>query len=142
MDIVSSFPSIDSVKNVQNICFEIDKKENFNNSIKTSLKSELNLILYSNVFIFDNRFCRQSQGAPMGSLISDLQAEFKLLCMENLIRNSFDLKPSDWLRYVEDIFITWNYVNEPFSSFFQRPMELIITLNLLCKLKNTRHYHS
>ncbi|VDN43477.1 unnamed protein product [Dibothriocephalus latus] len=63
----------------------------------------LNLCL-KNYCQFDNKYYEQVKGTPMDSPISGLLAELVLQRLEKEVFQS--LKPTMWLRYVDDTFVT------------------------------------
>lgn len=83
----------------------IYSNSSLNNDNKTSLKSGLNLIAFSNIFICNGVIYWQLHRVPMDLPVSGLFAESALRPLENKIFNSFKQKPMCWLRYVEDVFI-------------------------------------
>lgn len=68
---------------------EIAKQEQSNNNEKISLQTGLNLIIESNVFIVNNKYYKQTKGAPMGTPVSGRLVEFKLRPSENYILKNF-----------------------------------------------------
>lgn len=91
------------LKEIYMIDCEIDKPEHSNNN-KISLQTGLNLIIESNVYIFNNKHCKQTKGAPMGSPISGRLVEFKLRLSENYILKNIKPAPSTQVRYADHMF--------------------------------------
>lgn len=56
LDIVSLFPCIDTQKVIRDIGTVINGLVNLDKKIKSSYKAKLNLIIFSNVFIFSSKF--------------------------------------------------------------------------------------
>lgn len=56
---------------------------------QVTLKSAINLITQNNVFIFNGKFYRQIDRAPIGSSIFGLMAEIKLGPIENQVMEIF-----------------------------------------------------
>lgn len=118
LDIVSLYPSIDTQRVLTIICDKIDHKQDLSSLMKTTLKSALNLIINNNFFRFDNRVYLQEEGAPMGSPISGLLAEFILRPLEEDINCNFKNPPMVWWRYVDDVFIVWQHDVVLLDEFF------------------------
>lgn len=62
--------------------------------MRTKLKSAINQITKNNVFIFNYKYYRQQNGAPMGSSVSGYLAELKLRPLETVIMEHSEIKPS------------------------------------------------
>jgi len=74
--------------------FIIPKEEFFN---------AINLILYSTFFTFNNKFYKQTYGAPMGSPLSPIIADLFLQKLEMDVLNNLPIKPIFYFRFVDDI---------------------------------------
>lgn len=51
---------------------------------------------------------KQSQGMPIGSLMFNMVAEWKMQTLENIIINDLKELFRIWIRYVDDIFVITN----------------------------------
>jgi len=70
---------------------------------KEEFLNAINLVLHSTFFTFNNKFYKQTYGAPMGSPLSPIIADLFLQKLENDVLNSLQIKPIFYLRFVDDI---------------------------------------
>lgn len=68
-------------------------------------------------FLYDDRYYKQVQGAPMGSPLSPVLANLYMTDLEIRILESAPLKPRVWLRYVDDTFIVWQHGADTLAAF-------------------------
>lgn len=108
LDIISLFPSIPLDVTYNLIIAKCQIMTGFIPYINF-IKEALNLIFTNNYFKIEGTIYKQSQGAPMGSPLSPLCAEILLQELEDQVLNNTKLKPTTYLRYVDDIFIIWPY---------------------------------
>ena len=77
-----------------------------------------------NQFIFHNQYYRQISGLPMGSSLSPVMSNIYMEHFEQeLIKDvPCDLRPSLWMRYVDDIFVIFEDMSkfEPFLDHLNR----------------------
>ncbi|XP_045466657.1 uncharacterized protein LOC123675351 [Harmonia axyridis] len=69
-------------------------------------------------FLFQDTFYKQVKGAPMGSPLSPAIANIYMDDFETNAIESFHLKPTCWLRYVDDVFVIWPHGPETLQDFF------------------------
>jgi len=84
----------------------LDEKWSFIEKRSTLLKIEFfnaKLVLHSKFFTFNNKYYKQTYGAPMGSLLFPLVADLILQKLESDILNKFIIKPIFYYRFVDDI---------------------------------------
>lgn len=125
LDIVSLYSSVSMQEVLQYINAIVDNISNLSQDIKTSIKSGLNLIVYSTIFIVNKIVYQQIHGAPMGSPVSGLFAKFALRPVENKIFDSFNLKQQCWLRYIDDALILWKNILSDLTNFLRDVNRLI-----------------
>lgn len=53
----------------------------------------------------------------MGLPISGLMAELKLRPIESQIMENYELKPTLWIRYVDDVFVIWDHGLQTLNEF-------------------------
>ena len=66
------------------------------------------LVLKRNVFDFDNEYFIQTSGTTIGTKLAPGDANLFLSIFERNMLNQYPIKPSIWLRYIDDIFMKWN----------------------------------
>ena len=90
----------------------------------------LELSLKSNDFLFNNETYLQTSGTAMGKKFAPSYANIFMANWETEALNKSYLKPSLYLRYLDDIFILWDHGLEQFHTFF----EILNTHNPAVKL--------
>ena len=90
----------------------------------------LELSLKNNDFLFNNEIYLQTSGTAMGKKFAPSYANIFMAEWETEALNKCYLKPSMYLRYLDDIFILWDHGLEQFHTFF----EIINTHNPAVKL--------
>ena len=90
----------------------------------------LELSLKNNDFLFNNEIYLQTTGTAMGKKFAPSYANIFMAEWETEALNKSYLKPSMYLRYLDDIFILWDHGIEQFNTFF----EILNTHNPAVKL--------
>ena len=85
----------------------------------TSLMDLLRLCLQTTYFAQGDNLYQQDEGAAMGSPLSPIIANIYMEFFEELPLESTDVRPSLWLRYVDDTFIIWSHGAETLPTFLQ-----------------------
>ncbi len=85
----------------------------------TSLIDLLNMCLKSTYFLYNNKFYQQSQGAAMGSPLSPIIANIFMEFLEDIALQTANIKPSLWLRYVDDTFTLWPHNRQSLNMFLE-----------------------
>ncbi len=85
----------------------------------TSLIDILNMCLKSTYFLYNNKFYQQSQGAAMGSPLSPIFANIFMEFLEDIALQTANIKPSLWLRYVDDTFTLWPHNRQSLNMFLE-----------------------
>ena len=83
----------------------------------TFLCTLITLILTMNNFVFDGINFLQTQGTAMGTCMAPNYANLFMGSLESNFLNSCKIKPTKWLRYIDDIFILWNEGREKLTEF-------------------------
>ncbi|XP_063592242.1 uncharacterized protein LOC134769443, partial [Penaeus indicus] len=77
----------------------------------------IRLCVESNSFSFEGRFYSQTFGVAMGSPLSPVLANLFMEFFESELLPSISLRPTVWLRYVDDVFALWPHDPALFSDF-------------------------
>ena len=86
----------------------------------TSFLSKLiTLILTLNSFVFNGIHYLQTQGTAMGTSMAPNYANLFFGKLEKIFLESSPLKPTIWLRYIDDIFFIWDHGTEELKTFFE-----------------------
>ncbi|XP_045463784.1 uncharacterized protein LOC123673342 [Harmonia axyridis] len=78
----------------------------------------INHCMSNTYFLFQGTFYKQVKGAPKGSPLSPAIADIYMENFETNAIDSFHLKPTCWLRYVDDVFVIWPHGPETLQDFF------------------------
>jgi hypothetical protein len=70
-------------------------------------------------FQYGDPYYKQVRGVAIGSPLSPVICNLFLEELESRAMNSFDPKPSVFLRYVNDIFLLWSESTRPIKEFHQ-----------------------
>ena len=81
------------------------------------LKKLLELILYKNIFRFNNKFYIQKQGAAMGTKMALAYVNIFMGTLESRILSETDPSPIHWKRHIDDIFLVWTAMKESLEQF-------------------------
>jgi hypothetical protein len=75
--------------------------------------------LNNTYFTFEGQMFKQVQGAPMGSPLSPVIANLFMTSLEERALTEAPLKPTLWLRYVDDTFVIWQHGRHELDIFLQ-----------------------
>jgi len=92
---------------------------------KNEFISATKFVLQSTFFHFNNKYYKQTFGAPRGSLLSPIVADLVLQKLESQIINNLVIKPNFYYRYVDDIALSaplscLKDLHDSFNSFHPR----------------------
>ena len=76
-------------------------------------------ILQKNYFQFNDKMYLQTSGTAMGTRCAPNYAIIFMAEIEEDFLNSQTLKPTTWLRFIDDIFMVWNHSNEELTEFIK-----------------------
>ena len=93
------------------------------------------LVLRRNVFEFNKKYFIQTIGTAIGTRLASGYANLFLSIFERNMLNQNPIKPSIWLRYVDDIFMTWNYSEV-------KPKDILAYINTVNPAIQFTHAHS
>ena len=83
------------------------------------LKKLLELILYKNVFRFNDKFYIQKQGTAMGTKMAPAYANIFMGTLESRILSETNPSPIHWKRCIDDIFVVWTDTKESLEQFIK-----------------------
>ena len=75
------------------------------------------LVLKCNVFEFNKEYLIQTSGTAIGTKLAPGYANLFLSIFERNMLNQYPIKPSIWLRYLDDIFMIWNDSEDKLKDF-------------------------
>ena len=103
------------------------------------LKKLLELILYKNVFRFNNKFYIQKQGTAMGTKMAHAYANIFMGTLESRILSETNPSPTHWKRYIYiyDIFLVWTYTKESLEQFIKSINGLHGCINFTAEFSTT-----
>ena len=93
------------------------------------LKKLLELILYQNVFRFNDKFYIQKQGTAMGTKMAPAYANIFMGTLESKILSETNPSPIHWKRYIDDIFLVWTDTKESLEQFIKSINDLHPRIN-------------
>ena len=76
-------------------------------------------VLKSNIFEFDNLVFTQTCSLAMGTKLAPALATIFIGQLEEAFLSSRGLKPEIWLRYIDDVLITWSHPLSEFHTFLK-----------------------
>ena len=143
MDVFSLYPNIDHEEGISACEEQLEKQ--LNKSVPTTILTNLlRFILQCNIIQFGKRFFHQIKGTAMGTPMAVNYASIFMGKFEkdmlNEYRKKFLKSPSIWLRYIDDIFFTWDYDEASLKHFFQFCNVYASNNKMLSSLKFTTHY--
>ena len=118
IDVVGLYPNIPHKEGLEARRKTLDKREN-QTTLADSLILLAECVLRNNVFERNMRYFKQLQGTAIGTKFARLYAILFIGYLEGKILNSFDEKPLIWWRYIDDIFMIWQHVEEKLKEFLE-----------------------
>jgi len=132
LDVISLFTNVP----IESITDILEEKWSFIETHSTIPKEEffnaINLVLHSTFFVFNNKFYKQTYGAPMGSPLSPIIADLFLQKLETDVLNNLPIKPIFYFRFVDDIALstTYTFLNDLLHKFNSYHPRLKFTLEI------------
>ena len=122
MDVNALYPNIDQEEGAE-ACFDYLEQRRDKSFASALLKHLILLVLRCNALIFKNRFFQQISGTAMGT---PMAVNFANLFMGKFERNMLadfeklhKMRPTMWLRYIDDVFIVWEGKEEHLKTFLE-----------------------
>ena len=101
------------------------------------LKKLLELILYKNVFRFNDKFYIQKQGTAMDTKMAPAYANIFMGTLESRILSETNPSPTHWKRYIDDIFLVWTDTKESLEQFINSINGLHERINFTAEFSKT-----
>ncbi|XP_060600672.1 uncharacterized protein LOC132754094, partial [Ruditapes philippinarum] len=119
MDVSSLYtciPHSDGIK----ACEYFLNEGNSDHNLQTPVLSNLiRIVLENNIFEFNNEFFTQTCGTAMGSSMAPAYASLFMGKLEKDFIESRNIKPTLWLRFLDDIFLIWDDTREELENFIR-----------------------
>lgn len=81
------------------------------------LEKVMHFILTNNYFSFNSKHYLQVQGTAMGTKMAPSYANIFMAYLEKDMLSSFHLKPTHFLRYIDDVFFIWEHGEDSLRDF-------------------------
>lgn len=121
-DVVSLFTKVPVPEAIDVISHRLHQDETLDERTSlppTEICQAIDLCLHSTYFQFEDSFFEQREGAAMGSPLSPAVANIFMESLEERALNTTALKPSMWIRYVDDTFVIWPHGDAELERFHQ-----------------------
>ena len=115
IDVVGLYPNIPHVY-VTAIKEALDAREDKTVSTETIMELA-ELVLQNNFFTHNNNVYKQKHGTAIGTKFAPPYAVLSLGKFESEALDGYPLKPWVWWRYIDDIFLIWQYGEEALDAF-------------------------
>ena len=119
MDVSSLYTNIPTEDGINAVLQAIENGENKDplGPSTSWLKRLLELILYKNVFRFNDKFYIQKQGTAMGTKMAPAYANIFMGALESRIISETTPSPIHWKIYIDDIVLIWTDTKESLEQF-------------------------
>jgi len=119
-DVVSLFtkvPIADALATISNLLSQDESLEDHTAIPAEDICTLIELCLRLTYFEFQGRFFEQMDGGAMGSPLSPVVANLFMEAFESRALEQASLRPSMWVRYVDDTFVIWPHTDEELKNF-------------------------
>ena len=116
IDVVGLYPNIPHDEGLKALEKKLNERQNPKIPTETLVKMA-DLVLKNNVFLHNGKTYRQKRGTAMGTKKAPPYAIIFMGDFEENALNGYNLKPSAWLRYIDDIFLLWEHGEEELIKF-------------------------
>ena len=113
----TSIPLIELKSIIKELFKEIKVNDCQNPLVIRDLEMMFEVILNDNIFVFEDKCYKQTNGLFMGSRLSPILSNIYMDFFIRLVRSKAKTCPKLWLIYVDDSFIIWNQNFGEFSEF-------------------------
>ena len=119
VDVIGLYPNIPHDEGLAAIQKALDSKED--KSISTESLLELTeCVLKNNVFEHNKQFFKQKQGTTIGTKMAPSYAILFMAQLEEEFLQLSPLKPWVWWRYIDDVFMIWQYGEDELKQFLEQ----------------------
>ena len=81
------------------------------------------IVLKSNIFLFNEKTLKQLRGTAIGTKFAPPYAIIFMADLEERILKDIELKPRMWWRYIDDIFFMWEHGEDYLKQFIKYTAE-------------------
>ena len=117
LDVSSLYTNIPHEDGINACKYFLEKDMHTSNLSIDEIASLIKLVLENNHFKFGDIFYLQKMGTAMGSSMAPSYASLFMGKLENDFLNARVLKPTLWLRFLDDIFMIWDHSLNELHSF-------------------------
>ena len=121
-DVVSLFtkvPTGEALRVIEELLIKDDTLQGRTTLLPMDIVSLTSLCLKTTYFQFGGQFYEQVEGAAMGSPLSPVVVNIFMQEFEMRMLHTAPLKPSLWLQYVDDTFVTWSHRDKELHNFLK-----------------------
>ena len=116
IDVVGLYPNIPHKEGLEALKIALEKRDD--KTVSTESLLELaKCVLENNVFEHNGSIFKQKQGTAIGTKMAPPYAILFMSYLEELLLDSFPLKPKVWWRYIDDIFLLWEHGEDTLKQF-------------------------
>ena len=110
LDVSSLYTNIPNKEGINCAKYFLEQNRNASeNPSNESLLELLEMVLEKNNFQFNGTNFLQIGGTAMGTRVAPTYANLFMSRLEEKMLDSYPLKPTQWLRYIDDIFFIWEH---------------------------------
>ena len=121
MDVTSLYTNIPQKEGTEIVCTAYNNYCESEPPIPTKyVRAMLTLILEENSFKFNKKHFLQSCGTAMGTKAAVAFANIFMAKIENQILENSEVKPLEWVRFVDDIACFWDATKDEVVQFVQK----------------------
>jgi hypothetical protein len=137
LDVSSLYTNIPIVKGIEAVKYYFDKFPDPTRPSGSILKL-LTISLFKNDFLFDKKYFRQIKGVAMGKQYAPNFANL-YMCRweEHVLHHLSEIKPTIWLRYIDDIFGIWDGSLTGLHEFIKTANAFDANIQLTCNVSLT-----
>ena len=119
MDVQSLYTNIPHDEGVQAIRRFLNAHSSIDDNLDIDgLAKSAEFILKHNYFSFDNQHYLQKQGTAMGTKMAPAYANIFMAVLEEEFLSNRPLRPTLYVRYIDDIFMIWEHSTEDLTTFY------------------------